>query len=97
MGKGFAITSDLNLGKMLLAGYSHHAVEPATNGYIETGADKPSDKKPRHRLPKLRIAAITNDTVATFFSLAYAVKMRPNSRVAMGLIVGVLTDHSYSV
>jgi hexokinase len=38
------------------------------------------------------VAAITNDTVATFASLAYAVKAAPNSRVAMGLIVGTGTN-----
>jgi hexokinase len=93
MGKGFAITSDLNLGKMLLAGYQRHIVEPSadlTNGHDE---DKQSTKKRRlSRLPRIRIAAITNDTVATFASLAYAVKAAPNSRVAMGLIVGTGTN-----
>jgi hexokinase len=75
MGKGFAITSDLNLGKMLLAGYARHC---------EASTSSP--------LPKIRVAAITNDTVATFASLAYAVKAAPNSRVAMGLIVGTGTN-----
>ncbi|RMZ72595.1 hexokinase family [Pyrenophora seminiperda CCB06] len=78
MGKGFAITSDLNLGKMLLAGYARHC---------EVG-DSPS----KQALPKIKVAAITNDTVATFASLAYAVKASPNSRVAMGLIVGTGTN-----
>ena len=39
-------------------------------------------------LPKLKIAAITNDTIATLTSLAYQVKSLPNSRVAAGIIVG---------
>ncbi len=82
MGKGFAITSDLNLGKMLLAGYSRHCGAPMPNG----NHAEPSP------LPKIRVAAITNDTVATFTSLAYAVKSAPNSRVAMGLIVGTGTN-----
>lgn len=91
MGKGFAITSDLNLGKMLLAGYSRHCEERATNGEHEDGA--PSSKRRRLRpLPRLRIAAITNDTVATFASLAYTTKATTNSRVAMGLIVGTGTN-----
>jgi hexokinase len=77
MGKGFAITSDLNLGKMLLAGYARHCEISEHN------------KSP---LPRIRVAAITNDTVATFASLAYAVKASPNSRVAMGLIVGTGTN-----
>ncbi|KAF2129368.1 hexokinase-2 [Dothidotthia symphoricarpi CBS 119687] len=84
MGKGFAITSDLNLGKMLLAAYARHCVDPTTNGE--------SKKSKRSRLPRIRVAAITNDTVATFASLAYAVKAAPNSRVAMGLIVGTGTN-----
>lgn len=92
MGKGFAITSDLNLGKMLLAGYSRHLAEPSANcGHGHE--DSQSCKKRRlSRLPRIRIAAITNDTVATFASLAYAVKAAPNSRVAMGLIVGTGTN-----
>ncbi|KAM5457344.1 hypothetical protein MaudCBS49596_000539 [Microsporum audouinii] len=82
MGKGFAITSDLNLGKILLAGYDRHTRRPY-------GSDEPSAKRRRRfPLPKLKIAAITNDTVATLASLAYMVKSLPNSRVAMGLIVG---------
>ncbi|KAK2803476.1 hypothetical protein FQN49_008873, partial [Arthroderma sp. PD_2] len=81
MGKGFAITSDLNLGKILLAGYDRHTRRPY-------GSDEPSAKRRRRfALPKLKIAAITNDTVATLASLAYMVKSLPNSRVAMGLIV----------
>lgn len=90
MGKGFAITSDLNLGKMLRAGYSRHVDQSQTKG--ET-TDLPSSKRRKlSRLPGIRIAAITNDTVATFASLAYAVKAAPNSRVAMGLIVGTGTN-----
>ncbi|KAF2265731.1 actin-like ATPase domain-containing protein [Lojkania enalia] len=92
MGKGFAITSDLNLGKMLLAGYSRHLIAPAVNGEGCHDA-APSNKKRRiSKLPRIRIAAITNDTVATFASLAYAVKAAPHSRVAMGLIVGTGTN-----
>ncbi|KAH8728716.1 hypothetical protein GQ44DRAFT_701878 [Phaeosphaeriaceae sp. PMI808] len=90
MGKGFAITSDLNLGKMLLAGYAQHCTEPATNGHFENGQS--SKRRKLARLPRIRVAAITNDTVATFASLAYEVKAAPNSRVAMGLIVGTGTN-----
>ncbi|KAB2573689.1 Hexokinase [Lasiodiplodia theobromae] len=81
MGKGFAITSDLNLGKMLLAGYARHCA----NGFI-------SPQKATPTLPKLRIAAITNDTVATYASLAYSIKVSSNSRVVMGLVVGTGTN-----
>ncbi|KAL4919540.1 hypothetical protein BDW62DRAFT_179125 [Aspergillus aurantiobrunneus] len=82
MGKGFAITSDLNLRKILLSGYEKHTRRPSDE-------DEPSTKRRKlFALPKLKIAAITNDAVATLASLAYAVKSLPNSRVAMGIIVG---------
>ncbi len=83
MGKGFAITSNLNLGTMLLAGYERHTKEPL-NGQVEPAAKR----RKLRSLPRLKIAAIANDTVATLASLAYTVKSIPNSRVAMGLIVG---------
>ncbi|KAE8150596.1 actin-like ATPase domain-containing protein [Aspergillus avenaceus] len=82
MGKGFAITSDLNLRNILLSGYERHTRRPDDE-------DEPSSKRRKlFALPKLKITAITNDTVATLASLAYAVKSLPNSRVAMGIIVG---------
>jgi hexokinase len=91
MGKGFAITSNLDLRKMLLDGYARHIIEPTSNenGDSENGHTK---RRCLSRLPRIRLAAITNDTVATFASLAYAVKAAPNSRVAMGLIVGTGTN-----
>lgn len=81
MGKGFAITSNLNLRNILLLGYEKHTRRP----------DDPEPSSKRRKLfalPKLNIVAITNDTVATLASLAYSVKSLPNSRVAMGIIVG---------
>ncbi|KAJ5690500.1 hypothetical protein N7462_004892 [Penicillium macrosclerotiorum] len=82
MGKGFAITSNLNLRKILLNGYEKHTRRP-------DDGDEPSSKRRKlFALPKLKIQAITNDTVATLASLAYKVKSLPNSRVAMGIIVG---------
>jgi hexokinase len=90
MGKGFAITSDLNLGNMLLAGYARHCTKPTFNGRLKS--DQAGNNLGQAPLPKIRVAAITNDTVATFASLAYAVKAAPNSRVAMGLIVGTGTN-----
>ncbi|KAJ4352318.1 uncharacterized protein N0V89_007666 [Didymosphaeria variabile] len=93
MGKGFAITSDLNLGNMLRAGYARHIVEPSANRANNDTENHPSSEKGRSsRLPRIRIAAITNDTVATFASSAYAVRAVANSRVAMGLIVGTGTN-----
>ena len=93
MGKGFAITSDLNLGKMLLSGYARHLQERSTNGELNHAEEAPSNKRRKLlKLPRLRIAAITNDTVATFASLAYATRSTANSRVAMGLIVGTGTN-----
>lgn len=83
MGKGFTITSDLDLGSTLLQGYARH-----------TRRQSPSASEPRSKrrklgpLPRLTITAITNDTIATFSSLAYSVKSLPNSRVAAGIIVG---------
>lgn len=82
MGKGFAISSNLNLGNILLNGYEKHTRRPDDD-------DEPSTKRRKlFALPKLKIQAITNDTVATLASLAYKVKSLPNSRVAMGIIVG---------
>lgn len=72
MGKGFAITKDIDLGKLLLGGYERHTRPgPGTIG-----------------LPPIKIAAITNDTLATLASLSYAAQSTPESRVVMGLIVG---------
>ncbi|PWY89033.1 actin-like ATPase domain-containing protein [Aspergillus heteromorphus CBS 117.55] len=82
MGKGFAITSDLDLHKILLGGYEKHTRRP------DDEYEPSSKRRKLFDLPKLKIAAITNDTVATLASLAYAVKSLPNSRVAMGIIVG---------
>lgn len=82
MGKGFAISSNLNLRDILLNGYEKHTRRPEDE-------EEPSSKRRKlFALPKLKIQAITNDTVATLASLAYSVKSLPNSRVAMGIIVG---------
>ncbi|KAK3486034.1 actin-like ATPase domain-containing protein [Neurospora hispaniola] len=67
MGKGFAITSDLDLGGHLVKGYEQHR----TAG-----------------LPPIKIAAITNDAVATLVSFVYQYPAAPNQKAAMGLIVG---------
>lgn len=84
MGKGFTITENLDLGSTLLQGYDRHTRR-------QDASDDESSRVKRRKLgplPRLRIAAITNDTIATLCSLAYSVKSLPNSRVAAGLIVG---------
>ncbi|KAI9848072.1 MAG: hypothetical protein M1837_001174 [Sclerophora amabilis] len=93
MGKGFAITSNLNLGKLLLSGYERHT-DVVSNDETQLSNDsEPSRKRRRVRkLPRLRIAAISNDTVATLAAMTYAVRSRSNNRVAMGLIVGTGTN-----
>ena len=87
MGKGFAITTDLNLGEMLLAGYARHCSTSTTEAAASSLRTRTGNS-----LPRIRVVAFTNDTVATFVSLAYAVKAALNSRVAMGLIVGTGTN-----
>lgn len=42
----------------------------------------------RWRLPKIRIAAIANDAVATLISFIYQFPAKPNQKAAMGLICG---------
>lgn len=85
LGKGFKITENLDLGATLLQGYERHTRRQDTSSDEESGRAKRRKLGP---LPRLRIAAITNDTIATLCSLAYSVKSLPNSRVAAGLIVG---------
>lgn len=82
MGKGFAMASNLDLRKILLSGYEKHTKR------LDEESGPSSKRRKLFSLPKLKIAAITNDAVATLASLAYAVKSLPNSRVAMGIIVG---------
>lgn len=67
MGKGFAITSNLDLAKQLMTGYENSRA--------------PS-------LPKIKISAICNDTIATLVSFAYQLQRSPRRKAAMGLIVG---------
>lgn len=66
MGKGFAITSNLDLGRQLLQGYGKH----------------------RGKLPRIRIAAIANDTVATLVSFCFQAQNKAGRKAAMGLIGG---------
>lgn len=92
-GKGFALTSDLNLRQALLDGYECHIREsPSSNQKPDSDSDpgeqqqhetndddeererERTKKRRKFVLPKLKIAAMTNDTVATFASLAYGTK-----------------------
>ncbi|KAH2332483.1 hypothetical protein KXW87_000720, partial [Aspergillus fumigatus] len=82
-GKGFALNSDLNLRQALLSGYERH-----TRRLDEHQGPMPAKKRKLYCLPSLRIAVMTNDTVATLASLAYFIPSLPNTRVVMGLIVG---------
>ncbi|KAI1906439.1 hypothetical protein LOZ61_006668 [Ophidiomyces ophidiicola] len=81
VGKAFYISEDLDLRQALLAGYERHTK------WIVPAEAAISDQQ-THRLPKLNIVAIANDTVSTLVSLAYSVKSLPNTRVAMGIVVG---------
>ncbi|KAF3484419.1 uncharacterized protein GIQ15_03743 [Arthroderma uncinatum] len=83
IGKGFTIKSNLNLRRAVLDGYERHSCRQ------DTGQQQPHAKRRKtYSLPGLNIMAITNDTVATLVSLAYSVKSLPNTRVAMGIVVG---------
>ncbi|KAB5577844.1 major facilitator superfamily domain-containing protein [Coniochaeta sp. 2T2.1] len=67
MGKGFAITSNLDLGEHLMKGY-HSNWTPD--------------------IPRIKIAAISNDTIATLVSHIYQFPVESGQKTAMGLIVG---------
>jgi hexokinase len=83
-GKGFALKSDLNLRQALLDGYERH-----TRRSSDDLGPSASKRQKRYALPRLKISAMANDTVATLTSLAYSIKSLPNSRVVMGLVVGM--------
>jgi hexokinase len=82
-GKGFSLSSDLNLRQALLNGYERHTY--SSHGDVEPIAAK---RRRLFSLPKLKIAVMINDTTATLASLAYSIPSLPNTRVVMGLIVG---------
>ncbi|KAL2136736.1 hypothetical protein VTI74DRAFT_1777 [Chaetomium olivicolor] len=67
MGKGFAVTSNLDLAGHLTAGYDKHRTRA---------------------MPPIRVAAITNDAVATLVSFVYQFPAKSHQKAAMGLIVG---------
>ncbi|KAJ5934957.1 actin-like ATPase domain-containing protein [Penicillium verhagenii] len=82
-GKGFTLKTSLNLRQALLDGYECH-----TRRSGEDPAEMPAKRQKKYCLPKLKITVMTNDTIATFASLAYSIRTLPNTRVVMGLIVG---------
>ncbi|KAI3329798.1 major facilitator superfamily domain-containing protein [Ustulina deusta] len=71
MGKGFAISSKLDLGTLLVDGYEK---------------SKPSD------LPRIKVTAILNDSVATLVSFIYQFQEDHNHKAAMGFICGTGTN-----
>jgi hexokinase len=84
MGKGFAIDSNQELGHLLLAGYEKHS-SSLQSGTFDPLADPRLESQ--SRLPSLKIAAITNDAVATLASLSYLVRSESVGRVAIGVIL----------
>ncbi|KAJ5783193.1 hypothetical protein N7457_004967 [Penicillium paradoxum] len=86
-GKGFSLSSDLNLRQSLLNGYARHTYSSHGNEN-EDEMDMPSKRRRLFSLPKLKVAVMINDTTATLASLAYSIPSLPNTRVVMGLIVG---------
>ena len=82
-GKGFALSSSLNLRQALLDGYECH-----TRRSDEDPAELRVKRQKKYCLPKLKISVMTNDTISTLASLAYSIRALPNTRVVMGLIVG---------
>ncbi|EFQ32071.1 hexokinase-1 [Colletotrichum graminicola] len=73
MGKGFSIGGDAELGPLLLRGYEKSRVV---------------DDGDAHRLPPIRIAAISNDSVSTLISFIYLFNESHSKKASMGLIVG---------
>ncbi|KAJ6015985.1 hexokinase family protein [Penicillium herquei] len=82
-GKGFTLKSSLNLRQALLDGYECH-----TRRSDEDPDEIPAKRQKKYCLPKLKLTVMTNDTISTFASLAYSIRVLPNTRVVMGLIVG---------
>ncbi|KAJ5570560.1 hexokinase family protein [Penicillium hispanicum] len=82
-GKGFALSSSLNLRQALLDGYECHT----RRSDEDPGEMRPKRQK-KYCLPRLKVSVMTNDTISTFASLAYSIRALPNTRVVMGLIVG---------
>ncbi|KAL0930412.1 hexokinase family protein [Colletotrichum truncatum] len=82
MGKGFSIKGDAELGPLLLKGYDK-ARSKSQENIPGRGEDAEAG-----RLPPIRIAAISNDSVSTLISFIYLSPSSPSSKASMGLIVG---------
>ena len=91
-GKGFALDCNHNLREALLDGYGRHRCRRDVAS--EASFAIPREDRP---LPKLRLAVVTNDSVATMASLAHSPKLYPNSRVVMGLVVGAGCNSTISM
>lgn len=94
-GKGFSLGTDLNLRQALLDGYECHTRRSEDDG--DGDRPIPAKRQRRYALPKLKIAAMTNDTVATLASLAYSIRSLPNSRVVMSLVIGAGCNSTVSM
>jgi len=71
MSKGYTLSTDLGLGYLLVEGYEKHRMDQDTR------------KVPAQQLPKLKIAAIVNDAVATFVTTNYQMKTLLGKKVHM--------------
>ncbi|MCJ1405268.1 hypothetical protein MMC11_008495 [Xylographa trunciseda] len=89
MGKGFTITSNPDLGGMVLKGYERYT-KPHVNDRKRGlgGSDNHVWSRLSEGLPNIRIAAISNDAVATLLSLAYSTRATLERKTAIGLILG---------
>lgn len=94
MGKGFQITSNPDLGSMVLAGYARHTKTGPilSNPSAQSGANGQLPCASVPALPRIKLAAISNDSVATLISLSYTTNAKANSKAAIGLILGTGTN-----
>lgn len=98
MGKGFAVGNNLELGELLLQGYHRHRSVDTSLAIAQDSQHGIGAEPPRiQSLPPLRIAAITNDTVATLASLAYSTQASIDEKISMGLVLGTGTNAAISM
>jgi len=71
MSKGYTLSTNLDLGHLLVAGYEKNRIgQDANTSSVQ-------------QLPKLEIAAIVNDAVATFVTTNYQMKTLLGKKVHM--------------